>query len=130
MTPILAKIIMKEDAFFHANRQLWEYLFNPDTGELLQSGEIMKRPAYANTLEIIAGTGEGDVYHGVREFYNGSIAESLSAFVQSNKGILMKEDFGRYFTAVEETVKTEVMGKKVITCQPPCRSVINPRRRR
>lgn len=90
----------------------------------------MKRPAYANTLEVIAGTGEGDVYHGVKEFYNGSIAEGMAAFVQSNKGILMKEDFGKYFTAVEETVKTEIMGKEVITCQPPCRSVTTLRRRR
>lgn len=83
----------------------------------------MKRPAYANTLEIIAGTGEGDVYSGVKEFYNGSIAENLAAFVQSNKGILMKEDFEKYFTVMEETVKTEIMGKEVVTCQPPCRSV-------
>lgn len=90
----------------------------------------MKRPAYADTLEIIAGTGEVDMYHGVREFYNGSIAGTLAALVQSNKGILMKEDFGRYFTVVEETVKSEVLGKKVITCQPPCRSVTKPRRRR
>lgn len=123
VTPTLARVIMKEDAFFYANRHLWEYLFNPETGELLQSGEIMKRPAYADTLAIIAGTGEGDMYHGVGEFYNGSIAGSLAAFVQSNKGILVKEDFERYFTVVEETVETEIMGKKVITCQPPCRLV-------
>lgn len=84
----------------------------------------MKRPAYAETLEIIAGTGEGDVYQGVREFYNGSIAEQLTTFIQSNEGIVAKEDFKNYFTVVEETVKTEVMGREVITCQPPCRLVV------
>lgn len=84
----------------------------------------MKRPEYAETLEIIAGTGEGDVYQGVREFYNGSIAEQLTTFIQSNEGIVAKEDFENYFTVVEETVKTEMMGREVITCQPPCRLVV------
>lgn len=123
MTPTLEKLILKEEAFFHANKYLWEYVFNQETGELLQLGEIMKRPAYADTLEIIAGTGGEDIYEGVREFYNGSIAEQLATFIQSNEGILVKKDFKSYFTVVEETVKTKMMGKEVITCQPPCRLV-------
>lgn len=90
----------------------------------------MKRPAYADTLEVIAGTGEGDMYHGVLEFYNGSIAEKLVAFVQSNKGIIMKGDFEKYYTVVEEAAKTEIMGKGIITCQPPCRSVTVPKYRK
>lgn len=127
VTPTLEKLIMKEAAFFYENKHSWEYVFSPETGDLLQEGDIMKREAYADTLEIVAGIAgpgeEEDVYRGVKEFYNGSIANQLAGFVQNNGGILTKEDFGSYFTVVEETVKTEMMGKEVITCQPPCRFV-------
>ncbi|KAH0603408.1 uncharacterized protein H6S33_007730 [Morchella sextelata] len=126
--PTLARHMQTQEAFFAANKKSWEYLFSEETGELLRAGEIMHRWAYADTLEVIAAPEEardgGDTYKGVREFYNGSIARWLARFVQNNGGILTEEDFGKYFTVVEETAKTVIDDMEVITCQPPCSGLV------
>jgi len=123
---MLARMIAKEAPFFQQHREEWEYLFHQDTGELLQVGELMKREAYARTLEVIAGKGEytrGGIYSGVKQFYNGSIAGRLVEVANRHGGILATEDFSKYFTVVEDTLKTDFNGREVITCPPPCRYV-------
>ncbi|PWW77421.1 hypothetical protein C7212DRAFT_356875 [Tuber magnatum] len=125
--PTLAAIIAKEALFFRQHREEWEYLFNRETGELLQVGELMKREAYARTLEVIAGKGEynrGGVYSGVKQFYNGSVAEQIVQAANKHGGILTTEDFSRYFTIVEDTLKTDFHGREVVTCPPPCSGAV------
>lgn len=126
VTPTLAEMIAKHAPFFQQYREEWGYLFHRDTGELLQAGELMKREAYARTLEVIAGRGEytrGGVYSGVKQFYNGSIAGQLVEVANRHGGILTTEDFSKYFTIVEDTLKTDFYGREVITGPPPCRYV-------
>ncbi|KAH8153144.1 uncharacterized protein LAJ45_02731 [Morchella importuna] len=124
VTATLGYHIHTHAAFFTANRHSWEHLFSEETGELLRPGEIMRRWAYGSTLEVIAAAEEagegGDTYRGVREFYNGTISRQLARFVQNNGGILTEEDFGNFFTVVEETAKTIIDDMEVITCQSPC----------
>ncbi|CAZ79443.1 unnamed protein product [Tuber melanosporum] len=125
--PMLAGIMAKEAPFFRQHREEWEFLFSQETGELLQVGELMKREAYARTLEVIAGKGEyarGGVYSGVKQFYNGSIAERIVEAANKHGGILTTEDFSRYFTIVEDTVRTHFHGREVITCPPPCSGAV------
>ncbi|KAI5838228.1 gamma-glutamyltranspeptidase [Morchella snyderi] len=124
VTPMLGRLMQAEAAFFTANKRSWEYLFSEKTGKLLSAGDVMRREAYGNTLEVIAAADEaregGDTYKGVREFYNGTIAKQLARFVQDNGGILTEEDFEKYFTVVEETAKTVIDDMQFITCQSPC----------
>ncbi|KAL7274071.1 hypothetical protein RUND412_003037 [Rhizina undulata] len=123
VTAILELIISKEAKMFMENKEEWGFLFSPE-GRLLSQGETMKREAYARTLEIIAGItddgDESDPYRGVTEFYNGSLAERMAQVVQENGGIITKEDFGKYYTVVEETASTTFLDKTVDTCHAPC----------
>lgn len=77
----------------------------------------MKRPALAKTLKVIAGKG------GLETFYKGWIAESLARAARAAGGVVMKEDFGEFFTVVEETVGTRAFGREFVTCGNPCRLV-------
>ena len=114
--PFLAGRIAADKDYFHQHRDEWEFLFSDTTGELLEEGEIMKRPQLAKTLDAISRQ------DGLKTFYEGYIAESLVRTAQLAGGVLTKEDFKGYFTVEEETLKTKAFGREFITCQPPCRS--------
>jgi gamma-glutamyltranspeptidase/glutathione hydrolase/gamma-glutamyltranspeptidase/glutathione hydrolase/leukotriene-C4 hydrolase len=125
--PVLARITTREAQFFREHREDWEFLFNQDSGELLRVGELMKREAYAQTLEVIAGRGEhghDGEYSGVSQFYNGSIAQKLVEVANMHGGILTTDDFSRYHTVVKETIKTRFHGREIITCPPPCSGAV------
>ena len=77
----------------------------------------MKRPALAKTLKAIAGKG------GLETFYKGWIAESLVRAAREVGGVVTKEDFGEYFTVVEEAVAAQAFGREFVTCGTPCRWV-------
>jgi gamma-glutamyltranspeptidase len=79
-----------------------------------RQGEIIQRPALAKTLSVIATEGSA-------AFYKGRIAQSLVRLVQENDGILTLEDMDSYKAVLEDTIKTEWLGRDVITCGPPCR---------
>ena len=79
----------------------------------------MKRPALAKTLKEIAGKGP-------EAFYKGWIAESLARTAGEAGGVVTKEDFGEYFTVVEEAVGTRAFGREFVTCSSLCRWVDSP----
>lgn len=56
---------------------------------ILQTGDLIKRPKLAKTLELIAERGP-DV------FYNGSITDKLVDEITRFKGIITKRDFQAY----------------------------------
>lgn len=62
---------------------------NVETGKLYKSGEYMKRPKLAETLELIALKGP-DV------LYNGLLTENFIKDIQENGGIITKEDLQNY----------------------------------
>ncbi|SCV69782.1 BQ2448_1176 [Microbotryum intermedium] len=70
----------------------WRELFAPD-GELLKEGEILRRVAYADTLETIGR-------QGASVFYEGEFAESMIATVQAAGGILTLDDLRSYSAIV------------------------------
>jgi len=119
VTPTLQSIILKEEQFFYDNRKDWPFLFSED-GSLVVTGDVVKRPEYAATLSTIAGNGTEDVYHGVHDFYNGTIASQLSRAIRAADGIVTESDFAKYYTVVSDTVNTTFMGSEVFTCPPPC----------
>lgn len=66
-------------------------------------GELLKQPDLARTLERIAK-------NGAREFYEGSIAETIVADVQRNGGVLRKEDFARHNADWVDPISVEYRG--------------------
>jgi hypothetical protein len=114
--PELGRQIKKQEAFFLQNLHDWSFLESTvEPGRIVREGEVLKRPAFAETLRKIAGD------NGLEEFYRGSIAESLSTYAQKNGGIVTQEDFAEYKTLITDTLSSSFLGKEVITCPPPCR---------
>ncbi|XP_012831092.1 PREDICTED: gamma-glutamyltranspeptidase 1-like [Erythranthe guttata] len=81
-------------------------------GEILAEGQTLRLRKLADTLAAIAK-------HGMKDFYNGSIADSLATYIQQKKGIITKEDFQRYRVIVREPLVTRVLGHRILTVPPP-----------
>ncbi|KAI5794150.1 gamma-glutamyltranspeptidase [Pyronema domesticum] len=124
VTPTLERLIAKEEKFFRNNTADWSFVFNPQTGKILTAGEIMKRPAYSKTLHKISNPKNGDNYAGVKDFYNGTLAQRFSEVIQAHGGMMTPEDFSAYSTVVSEPVNTSFLGNQVLTCPPPCSGAV------
>ncbi|KAH6560160.1 hypothetical protein BASA61_003859 [Batrachochytrium salamandrivorans] len=85
--------------------------FAPD-GELLRTGQIIKRPNLARTLDAIAT-------EGIDVFYRGWIAEALVKVTQETGGILTMADMAAYHPTVGSPMIGSFRGKRVITSPPP-----------
>ncbi|KAJ1724542.1 hypothetical protein LPJ53_001188 [Coemansia erecta] len=81
-------------------------------GNLLNPGDIVRRPELADTLEDIAA-------HGPAAFYTGRIAKALVRTIQENGGILSIEDFASYEAVERQPLETFYHGHRVITGSPP-----------
>ena len=71
-------------------------------GKVPAKGEIFKNPNLANTLEKIAKGGRN-------EFYRGSIAKTIDAFMKANGGFLSYDDLSRLFR-MDTTCKILLQG--------------------
>ena len=60
-----------------------------DDGKLYQTGDVMKLPDLAKTLELLADKGAG-------EFYSGSIAKDIVADLTAHGGMLTLADFSEH----------------------------------
>ncbi|CAF1316917.1 unnamed protein product [Rotaria sordida] len=65
------------------------FIKNNQTNELYSAGDIMKRPKYARTLEIIAE-------QGVDAFYTGILADKIVKEIHDRGGIITKQDLADY----------------------------------
>jgi gamma-glutamyltranspeptidase/glutathione hydrolase len=80
-------------------------------GRTPSKGEIFKNPLLANTLEKI-------VKGGRNEFYRGSIARSIDAFMKKNGGFLAYDDLSRHHSEWVEPVHTTYRGYEVWELPP------------
>lgn len=80
-------------------------------GKTPAKGEIFKNPLLANTLEKI-------VKGGRNEFYRGSIARSIDAFMKKNGGFLSFDDLSRHHSEWVEPVHTTYRGYEVWELPP------------
>ena len=93
-----------------SNRAYWT---RPD-GSMFSSGEIIRLPTLANTLnrmveaerEQSANGREAGIAAARDRFYKGDIAEEMVAFLQANGTPFVLEDFAEFFARVEEPVST------------------------
>jgi gamma-glutamyltranspeptidase/glutathione hydrolase len=83
-------------------RKDWDFVFKGNTNDLLEEGDIIRRPALAKTLRYVAT-------HGAPAFYDSKdyIARSLAAKVQEWEGLITPEDFDMYDVVVENALKLE-----------------------
>ncbi|EPY50878.1 gamma-glutamyltranspeptidase Ggt2 [Schizosaccharomyces cryophilus OY26] len=111
VTPAMEHCLLDDTTKDLINDPVWASVIAP-YGRLLKAGDIMRRPAFSKTLEIIAK-------EGVEPFYKGSLADLMVAFIQERGGIIMKEDFEQYFPVVSDAIETTYRGHDVLTCPLP-----------
>lgn len=80
-------------------------------GKSPSKGEIFRNPLLANTLEKI-------VKGGRNEFYRGSIARDIDAFMKKNGGFLSYDDMSRHHSEWVEPVSTSYRGYDVWELPP------------
>ena len=80
-------------------------------GKAPTKGEIFKNPLLANTLEKIAKGGRN-------EFYRGSIARDIDAFMKKQGGFLTYDDLSRHHSEWVEPVNTTYRGYEVWELPP------------
>lgn len=81
-------------------------------GELLETGDLLRRTKFAETLEKIAR-------HGSSAFYEGEVAESLVRHCRLHGGILTMEDMKHYEARVEEPLVSRYRDLEILTCGAP-----------
>ena len=105
--PVLAQMPVAQDYFYR--------LEEDGTRRPLGEGEILKNPAYAATLKIIAEKGW-------RGFYEGEVAEAIVDAVQnapSRPGTLSLEDFAAYEAVKREPVCAPYRRYRICSMPPP-----------
>jgi len=80
-------------------------------GKTPAKGEIFRNPLLANTLEKI-------VRGGRNEFYNGSIARTIDAFMKKQGGFLSFDDLTRHHSEWVEPVRTNYRGYDIWELPP------------
>lgn len=81
-------------------RETWDFIYKKDTRKLVEVGDIITRPNYADTLEKIARNGSASVFYDP----NGPIAPKLASLAQGLGGILTAQDFANYKAKVSEAL--------------------------
>ncbi|PWY97475.1 gamma-glutamyltranspeptidase [Testicularia cyperi] len=87
----LSKAINTTQYPFLCTESLWAEVYCPD-GKPAELGQTIKKPRFADTLELIAE-------QGIQPFYNGEIATDIVDTIQNNKvlkGITTKQDLADY----------------------------------
>lgn len=77
-----------------------------------QAGEKIVYSALAKTLQKIAKNGRD-------EFYKGSTAKKIAAFIQSNGGLISLEDLEKYTAVWRDPVEFQYKDLKIISMSPP-----------
>ncbi|AWI26235.1 gamma-glutamyltransferase [Flavobacterium pallidum] len=77
-----------------------------------KSGDTIKYPALAKTLERILKNGRD-------EFYKGETAKSIVAFIQKSGGIITMEDLARYEVKWRKPVTFDYKKLKITSMSPP-----------
>ncbi|BGP09746.1 hypothetical protein JCM10049v2_005619 [Rhodotorula toruloides] len=91
----------------------WRAMFmRPGGNEFLQEGDIVRREAYARTLEKLGKEG-ADV------FYEGEIADRIVETVRKDGGILSKDDMRSYKAVVRRAKEGAYRGRKYYTGSYP-----------
>ncbi|EDY82923.1 gamma-glutamyltransferase [Verrucomicrobiia bacterium DG1235] len=87
-------------------------LFYDEDGKALPPGHTIRLPELAKTLALIAE-------QGADAFYKGPIADLIVSDMQSNGGIITKQDLAQYQAVVREPVRGTYKGYEIVSMPPP-----------
>ncbi|MEM9092799.1 MAG: gamma-glutamyltransferase [Cyanobacteria bacterium P01_F01_bin.53] len=85
-------------------------------GKLLQSGDWLRMPQFAELLEHLASLGDEGA---LRAFYEGEIAQQIVRDCQAGGGYLSLEDFRAYEVKVRSPLAINYRGVQMLTNPPP-----------
>ncbi len=77
-----------------------------------KAGETLKREALANTLQRILDNGS-------KEFYTGQTADKIVSFLQSNGGVITKQDLAAYEAKWRNPITFTYRDYTIISMSPP-----------
>lgn len=80
-------------------------------GKALEKGDVFKNPALANTYKLLAAKGRD-------EYYKGSIARTIAAFIKQQGGFLDENDLAEYQAEWIEPVSVNYRGYDVWELPP------------
>lgn len=80
-------------------------------GDVIASGELLKNPALAQTLEAIASGGKD-------AFYRGTVAEALADFIEREGGYLRASDFAAHETTWPDPLEGSYLGHRILVLPP------------
>ena len=100
--------------------ELREVFFNNIKNELYKVNSIIKRPKLAKTFEILAREGES-------AFYNGSLTDTIVNEIQTNGGIITRQDLQTYECQVKEPITYRLRNNVLLNTvpSPSCGSLLN-----
>lgn len=114
VSPRLAQLIAKDQKRLATHPDTRAYFFTAD-GTALPAGTLLKNPAYADSLRLIAT-------HGPDVFYRGEIATDIVAAVQgaaNNPGVLSLDDLAAYRVIERDAVCTVYRNNNICGMGPP-----------
>lgn len=85
-------------------------------GKVLQEGDIIKRPVYGKTLEMIGKSGGADI------LYNGTFTQDIVKEINSEGGIFTLNDLKEYEAVERQPLKADIGhmdGAKLLSVPPP-----------
>jgi gamma-glutamyltranspeptidase / glutathione hydrolase len=80
-------------------------------GNYYKTGEILKQPELARTLERIAKNPD--------DFYHGTLAEELAAAMQKGGGLITEKDLANYEVKERQPIKGTYRGYEIVSAPPP-----------
>ena len=87
-------------------------IFYPSDKAYYEIGDRLYQPQLSQTLRLIAQSGPD-------AFYNGVIGDQLVSFMQSNGGLISKDDLKDYSVVWREPIKSDYRGFTVFAMPPP-----------
>lgn len=108
----LSGILNKRKNVILNSPSLSEIYINPQTNDVYQEGDFVKRNKLADTLEIIKREGADTLYN------NGTIAKLLVEDIQKLGGIITIDDFLKYQVRWEKPISTNLKNNKTMYSLP------------
>ncbi|XP_077535845.1 scoloptoxin SSD14-like isoform X2 [Haemaphysalis longicornis] len=96
----------------HLSDNIRRAFTNPETGELLQEGELVKQEDLAETLEAVAE-------NGAEYFYKGNFAKELVTEIQSKGGLITEKDLMDYSVDWRKPVSAQFQDGLTLFSVPP-----------
>jgi gamma-glutamyltranspeptidase / glutathione hydrolase / leukotriene-C4 hydrolase len=104
MSKPLAAASLVNEQLIRRNKGLSKFLINPITDKLKIEGDLIQRPEYARTLQIIADKG-------VSAFYDGELTQTIVNEINKMGGNVTLNDFKNYKADVREPITTNITSK-------------------